>query len=34
MELSGAIISFEIKSDIEEGKKVMHNVKLCSLAVS
>lgn len=34
MKLSGAIISFEIKGDIEEGKKVMDNVKLCSLAVS
>lgn len=34
MELPGAIISFEIKAGIEEGKKVMDNVQLCSLAVS
>lgn len=34
MELPGAIISFEIKAGIEEGKKVMDNAQLCSLAVS
>ncbi|WP_042680404.1 PLP-dependent transferase [Anaerosalibacter massiliensis] len=34
MKLLRAIISFEIKGGIEDGKKVMDNVKLCSLAVS
>ncbi|WP_416197147.1 MAG: methionine gamma-lyase [Sporanaerobacter sp.] len=34
MKLPGAIISFEIKGGIEEGKKVMNNVKLCNIAVS
>lgn len=34
MRLSGAMISFEIKGGIDEGKKVMNNVKLCTLAVS
>lgn len=30
----GAIISFEIKGGIEDGRRVMNGVKLCSLAVS
>lgn len=34
MRLPGAMISFEIKGGIEEGKKVMNNVELCTLAVS
>ena len=34
MKLPGAIISFEIKGGLEEGKKLMNSVKLCSLAVS
>lgn len=34
MRLPGAMISFEIKGGIDEGKKVMDNVKLCNLAVS
>lgn len=34
MRLPGAIISFEIKGGLEEGKKVMNSVELCSLAVS
>ena len=34
MRLPGAMISFEIKGGIEEGKKIMNTVKLCTLAVS
>ena len=34
MKLPGAIISFEIKGGLEEGKKVMNSMKLCALAVS
>jgi methionine-gamma-lyase len=34
MSLPGAIIAFELKGGVEEGKKVMNSVKLCSLAVS
>lgn len=34
MRLPGAIIAFEIKGGIEEGKKVMNSLKLCSMAVS
>jgi methionine-gamma-lyase len=34
MRLPGAIIAFEIKGGVEEGIKVMNNVKLCTLAVS
>lgn len=34
MKLPGAMISFEIKGGIEDGKKVMDTVKLCTLAVS
>ncbi|KAB3533501.1 methionine gamma-lyase [Alkaliphilus pronyensis] len=34
MKLPGAIIAFEIKGGLEEGKKVMDGVKLCQLAVS
>jgi methionine-gamma-lyase len=34
MKLPGAMIAFEIKGGVEEGKKLMNNVKLCSLAVS
>jgi len=34
MTLPGAMISFEIKGGVEEGKKIMDTVKLCSLAVS
>ena len=34
MSLPGAIIAFELKGGIEEGRKVMNGVKLCSLAVS
>lgn len=34
MSLPGAVIAFEIKGGVEEGKKVMNNVKLCTLAVS
>ncbi|NEU03654.1 MULTISPECIES: methionine gamma-lyase [Clostridium] len=34
MSLSGAIIAFEIKGDLEDGKKVINNTKLCALAVS
>lgn len=34
MKLPGAIISFELKGGIEEGKTVMNNVKLAKLAVS
>ena len=34
MSLPGAIISFEIKGGLEEGKKVINNTELCTLAVS
>ena len=34
MSLPGAIISFEIKGGLEDGKKVMNSVNLCALAVS
>lgn len=34
MRLPGAMISFELKGGLEEGKVVMNNVKLASLAVS
>lgn len=34
MSLPGAIIAFELNGGVEEGKKVMNNIKLCTLAVS
>lgn len=34
MKLPGAMIAFELKGGVEEGKKLMNNVKLCTLAVS
>jgi methionine-gamma-lyase len=34
MSLPGAIIAFEIKGGIEEGKKVLNATELCSIAVS
>ena len=34
MSLPGAIIAFEIKGGIEEGKKVINAMNLCSIAVS
>ena len=34
MSLSGAVIAFEIKGGVEEGKKVINSVELCKLAVS
>ncbi|KOM95654.1 methionine gamma-lyase [Clostridium botulinum] len=34
MSLPGAMISFELKGGVEEGKVVMNNVKLATLAVS
>ncbi|PRR77789.1 Methionine gamma-lyase [Clostridium liquoris] len=34
MKLPGAMISFELKGGVEEGRIVMNNVKLASLAVS
>ncbi|HAG43191.1 MAG TPA: methionine gamma-lyase [Clostridium sp.] len=34
MSLPGAIIAFEIKGGVEEGKKMINNTKPCSLAVS
>ena len=34
MDLPGAMISFEIKGGVEEGRTIMNNVKLASLAVS
>jgi methionine-gamma-lyase len=34
MTLPGAVIAFEIKGGVEEGKKVINNTRLCSLAVS
>jgi methionine-gamma-lyase len=30
----GSMMSFELKGGVEAGRKVMNNVKLCSLAVS
>lgn len=34
MSLPGAIIAFELKGGIEEGKKLMNSLKMCKLAVS
>jgi methionine-gamma-lyase len=34
MSLPGAIISFELNGGVEEGKKVLNNLKLCKIAVS
>lgn len=34
MSLPGAVIAFEIKGGVEEGKKVINTVKMCKLAVS
>lgn len=34
MTLPGAMIAFELKGGVAEGKKLMNNVKLCTLAVS
>ena len=34
MNLPGAIIAFELKGGIEEGKKVINNTHLCKTAVS
>lgn len=34
MSLPGAVIAFELKGGMEEGKKVMNSVKMCKLAVS
>lgn len=34
MSLPGAVIAVELKGGMEEGKKVINNVKLCKLAVS
>ncbi|WP_432403763.1 methionine gamma-lyase [Wukongibacter sp. M2B1] len=34
MALPGAIIAFELKGGIEEGKKLMNSLKMCKLAVS
>lgn len=34
MSLPGAVIAVELKGGVEEGKKVINNVKLCKLAVS
>ncbi|MGI5999092.1 MAG: PLP-dependent transferase, partial [Lutispora sp.] len=34
MRLPGAMIAFEVKGGVEAGKKLMNNVKLCTLAVS
>lgn len=34
MKLPGAMIAFELKGGVEEGKKLMNNVRLCTLAVS
>ena len=34
MSLSGAVIAFEIKGGVEEGKKVINSVEMCKLAVS
>ncbi len=34
MSLPGAIIAFELKGGLEEGKKLMNSLKMCKLAVS
>jgi len=34
MSLAGAVIAFDLKGGLEEGKTVMNNVELCKLAVS
>ena len=34
MSLSGAVIAFELKGGLAEGKTVMNSVQLCKLAVS
>ncbi len=34
MSLPGGMISFELKGGVDEGRTVMNNVKLCTLAVS
>jgi methionine-gamma-lyase len=34
MSLPGAVIAFEIKGGVEEGKKVLNATELCSIAVS
>ena len=34
MSLPGAVIAFEIKGGIEEGRRVMNSVQICKLAVS
>lgn len=34
MSLPGGMIAFELKGGVEEGKTVMNNVKVCTLAVS
>lgn len=34
MSLPGAVIAFEIKGGVEEGKKVINSVELCKIAVS
>ncbi|MGE5627013.1 MAG: methionine gamma-lyase [Solirubrobacterales bacterium] len=34
MSLPGGMISFELKGGVEEGKVIMNNVKVCTLAVS
>jgi methionine-gamma-lyase len=34
MSLPGGMIAFELKGGVEEGKMVMNNVKVCTLAVS
>lgn len=34
MSLPGAMIAFELKGGVEEGKKVMNSVQICRLAVS
>jgi len=34
MSLPGGMISFELKGGLEEGKTVMNNLRVCTLAVS
>ena len=34
MSLPGAVIAFEIKGGVEEGKRVINAVEMCKLAVS
>ena len=34
MKLPGAMIAFELKGGVEEGRKLMNSVELCTLAVS